>query len=177
MSAYAKWWHYAAKFNQTANKTANALAVTVIFLMMFYITADVGGRYFFSRPIPGTYEVSEMLMVFVVFFALAYTQSSRGHIRAEMLMTILPPRVQVLVDVFAHLVFLSIFVFFLVESTTQAISSWREKEFVTGLINIPRYPARWAIVVGIFLVCFQLVIDIVDRLAALRAKKGGGAND
>jgi hypothetical protein len=52
MKAYARWWHYAARINHSVNKAANAAAVTVIFLMMFYITADVGGRKAQYRPSP-----------------------------------------------------------------------------------------------------------------------------
>jgi TRAP-type C4-dicarboxylate transport system permease small subunit len=174
MKAYARWWHCAARINHSINKAANAAAVTVIFLMMFYITADVGGRYLFSKPIPGTYEISEMLMVFVVFFALAFTQASRSHIRAEMLVRLFPPRGRLIADIFTHVVFLAIFVFFLVEGAAQAISSWEEKEFVTGLINIPRYPARWAVVAGELLLCLQLIFDVVDRLVTLFSPKGAG---
>lgn len=167
MGTFLKWWEHAANINRFINRAANAAAVAVIFVMMIYITADVAGRYLFSKPIPGTFEINQMLMVFVVFFGFAYTQASGSNIRAEMVVRLFPPRVRLTIEIFSHLVFLSIFLFLLVASTSQAIASWKEREFVTGLINIPRYPARWAVAAGAFLLCLQLVFDIVDRLLML----------
>ena len=173
MGTFLKWWQHAAGINRFVNRAANAAAVTVIFIMMIYITADVAGRYLFSKPIPGTFEINQMLMVFVVFFGFAYTQASGSNIRAEMVVRLFPSRLRLIIEIFSHLVFLTIFLFFLVEGTSQAIASWKEREFVTGLINIPRYPARWAVAAGAFLVCLQLVFDVVDRLLRLGSPTEG----
>jgi TRAP-type C4-dicarboxylate transport system permease small subunit len=141
--------------------------------MMLHISIDVGGRYLFSSPIPGTYEIDQMLMVFVVFLGLAYTQATKSHIKTEMLVRFFPPRGQLITEIFSHLIFFFVFFLLLWESMNQALISWDEKEFVTGLVNIPRYPARFAIPVGAFLVCLQLVFDIVDRFMALLSGKRG----
>lgn len=162
----------AGKVNRYLNQAANAMAVMVIFIMMFHITADVFGRYLFSQPIPGTYEISEMLMVLVVFLGLAYTQAEGSHIRVETMVRFLPPRGRLIAEILTHFVFLTIFAFFIWEGSRQGIISWQEREFVAGLINIPRYPARWAIPVGAFLVCLQLMFDIAGRFRELRSVKG-----
>ena len=46
----------------------------LLFVLVFLITLDVIGRYAFDSPIPGTFEVTEVLMVFIVFLAFAYTE-------------------------------------------------------------------------------------------------------
>ncbi len=48
--------------------------------IMFYTTADVVGRYILNRPVPGTLDMTEMTMVVMVFFGIAYTQRLGGHI-------------------------------------------------------------------------------------------------
>jgi TRAP-type C4-dicarboxylate transport system permease small subunit len=143
----------------------------VVFVMMFHITADVFGRDIFSKPIPGAYEISEMLMVLVVFLGLAYTQADGGHIRVELVLRFFPVRGRIIAEIFAHFVFLVVFAFFVWEGARQALISWHEREFLAGLINVPRYPARWAIPVGAFLVCLQLAFDIADRVRSLLVKK------
>ena len=89
----------AGRFNRYLNQGANTLAVMIIFFMMFHITADVAGRYLFNNPIPATYEITEMLMVLVVFLGLGYTQASRSHIRVETVVRFLPPKGQVIAEV------------------------------------------------------------------------------
>lgn len=53
----------------------------LFFLVMVTITAlDVALRYFFSRPLSGTIELTEFFMVIVFFSSVAYTQWTGGHI-------------------------------------------------------------------------------------------------
>ena len=51
------------------------------FLMMLHVTADVTGRYFFSRPLEGTTEiVSAYYMVIVAYLPWAYLARNDTHI-------------------------------------------------------------------------------------------------
>jgi TRAP-type C4-dicarboxylate transport system permease small subunit len=161
---FYKFFHGARRISRFLNRAANVLSAVVIFIMVFYITADVLGRDLFSRPIPGTYEISEMLMVLVVFLGLAYTQAMGSHIRTEFVLRLFPPKGRLVIEICTHFIFLITFAFFVWEGTKEAIISWQEKEFIAGLINVPRYPARWAIPIGAFLVCLTLAFDIADRL-------------
>jgi TRAP-type C4-dicarboxylate transport system permease small subunit len=66
--------------------------------------SDVVGTKFFDFPIPGTLEITESTMVLIVFGALAYTQSKRGHIRVEIVYNYFSPRGKALADFVTHLV-------------------------------------------------------------------------
>ena len=46
-------------------------------LMMLLTTADVLGRYFFNAPVLGAYEITEYLMLIMVFSFLALAQSRK----------------------------------------------------------------------------------------------------
>ena len=51
----------------------------IVFMGMVILTfLDVFLRYFFNSPLPGIYEVTEMLMPLVVFSAIAYGQWTRA---------------------------------------------------------------------------------------------------
>lgn len=52
----------------------------LLLLMMLLTFADVMGRYFFGHPIKGAYELTEVLLAFVVFFALPLVTLENGHI-------------------------------------------------------------------------------------------------
>lgn len=61
-------------------------AVMAVFLLaMALITAiDVVGRYFFSAPLPGGYEIVQYLMALSVFAALPLTTRAQGHLTISM---------------------------------------------------------------------------------------------
>lgn len=58
--------------------------------MMFLTFADVLGRYVFTRPILGAYEITEVLMGLMIFCGLPLVSASKGHIRVDLLCRALP---------------------------------------------------------------------------------------
>lgn len=129
MGFFPKFGQGARRINRYLNRIANIISAIVIFIMMFYITADVLGRDIFSRPIPGTYEVSEMLMVLVVFLGLAYTQAMGGHIRTEVLLRFFPPRGRLIVEIISNLAFFIVFGFLVWEGTKKQSSPGVKRNF------------------------------------------------
>jgi TRAP-type C4-dicarboxylate transport system permease small subunit len=53
---------------------------------------DAGLRYGLSRPIPGTFELTELVLATVIFFGLPYTGLVDGHVAVDVLAGRLPPR-------------------------------------------------------------------------------------
>jgi TRAP-type C4-dicarboxylate transport system permease small subunit len=49
-------------------------------------------RYGLSRPIPGTFELTELILAAVIFFGLPYTGLTDGHVAVDVLAGRLPPR-------------------------------------------------------------------------------------
>lgn len=58
-------------------------AVLVLFMMLLTFL-DVVGRYFFSYPIKGSYELTEVLLAFVVFFALPLVTLGNEHVTVSL---------------------------------------------------------------------------------------------
>jgi TRAP-type C4-dicarboxylate transport system permease small subunit len=64
------------------------IAEVVMVSMMLLVAAEVFLRYFFNSPILGTTEIIEFMMVVLVFFGLAYTQTRKGHIGVDVVIII-----------------------------------------------------------------------------------------
>ena len=78
---------------------ASALGM-LFFLIMVLITAlDVGLRYFLSRPLSGTLELTEFFMVIVFFTSVAYAQWTGGHIVMDVVTAKLSEKTQTLLAV------------------------------------------------------------------------------
>jgi TRAP-type C4-dicarboxylate transport system permease small subunit len=133
-------------------------------MSMFLGFADVVGTKFFDWPVPGALEVTESTMVLIVFGALAYTQSQRGHIRVELLYNRCRPRVQALLDAFTHLTALAYFGLVCWLGVNEFLYSWELREATMGAVRFPLYPARLLLAVGTFLLLVTLVLDLVDDI-------------
>src|SRR3546814_14277081 len=59
----------------------NLVAALVIFIMMFFMVAEVVGRKVFNAPIPGAIDWIEVSMAAFAFMGAAYCQRLGGHIR------------------------------------------------------------------------------------------------
>ncbi len=71
---------------------------------------DVGGRYLFNKPLLGAVEMSEFLMVFLSFGALALAELRNSHITVDFFVTALPERAQALLDATAALLGIAVLV-------------------------------------------------------------------
>ncbi len=149
----------------------NSLSGLVLFLMMLLITFDVIGRYFFSHPITGTLEITEFLMVFVVFMSISCVQQRKGHIRVQILTRHLSHRGRIVFDIIAHVIGLVFFLLIAWQSGKSALSSWEFGESSEGLIQIPIYPPKFAVAVGSLLMGGQFLTDIIGQLRLLFRQK------
>jgi TRAP-type C4-dicarboxylate transport system permease small subunit len=61
------------------------VAAVFIFIMMFFLTAEVLGRKLLNNPIPGAIDWVEVWMCTFAFLGAAYCQRLGGHVRMEML--------------------------------------------------------------------------------------------
>ncbi len=79
-----------------------ALAALALFAIMALTLVDVAGRKFFSASVPGSLEVTELLMVAVIFAALPLVSLAGEHVVFDTLDSRLPAAVKrvqrVLVD-------------------------------------------------------------------------------
>ena len=66
-------------------------------LMMLLTFSDVVGRAF-NHPIVGAVEVTELLMGLIIFLGIGLTTFLRAHIRVDIVITYLSPRVQAIID-------------------------------------------------------------------------------
>ena len=75
-----------------------ALGAGWVLLAVAVLTvADALLRKFLSRPLPGTFEASELLLAAVIFFAMPYTGLTDGHVSVDLLTGRLSARAQTVI--------------------------------------------------------------------------------
>ena len=79
------------------------LAGTALFCIMALTFFDVGGRKLLSTSIPGSLELTELLMVVVIFAALPLVSMRGEHVVFDSMDSYLPPAIRSLQRVLVHL--------------------------------------------------------------------------
>ncbi len=157
------------RFISQVIKSSATLSALILLLMAASIVSDVIARPLF-QSIPGTFELNEVLLVIVVFLVLAGAQIERRHVNVSLFISRFSPRRQTLLKLFVLFLSLSFFCFFTLAAGVQAYSSTIVGEQRYGLIPFPVWPARIFLCLGLFLLCLQLSLDIVDKLKDLKTK-------
>ena len=147
-----------------------ALGMIISMLLGF---ADVVGTKFFGWPVPGTLEITESTMVLIVFGALAFTQSQRGHIRVEIFYTNRSPRTKAFMDAVTHLVAIAFFALVAWQGFNEALYSLEIGEATMGTIRFPLFPARLLLVVGCVLLLVQLGLDLIQNVRHMISGEAG----
>lgn len=141
------------------------IGVASLAIMMFHNFFNVTTRYLFNTPVPITVELSQLLMVFLVFSFLSYAERNDLHIRCDIILVYLPEKIRRYFNAFAFIlgaIFSGILAwgtFFLAQ---ESVIKREISESTT--IEIPIYEAK----VFIFICFFSLmVIFLVNAVSAL----------
>ena len=140
------------------NLVVHQIAMAVLFLMMILTTGDVLGRRLFS-PIPGTFELTELGMVILVFFSMGYTQVRKGHVNIDLIVAKFSTRVQALFDAVTYLIMLVLLVLVTWQLFAHA-NRLLATNNVTGVLGIPLYPIALLGAVGNIIFCLAVVVDL-----------------
>lgn len=133
--------------------------------MMLLITCDVFLRFVFNKPIPGTYELVELMMAAVVSLSLAFCGIRHGHVAVELLTEKLSGKIGTTLSVIHHVVCIIFFCAIAVQVAKQA-NIIMESETVTALLGVPIYPFMWIMVFGsalLALVYFMQLNEIIRK--------------
>ncbi len=144
-------------------RLAAAAAAAVVLPLMLLTAADVAGRDFFGKPVPGTYELSEYLLAVAVLLGAAHTQQAGGHVAATFVVGRFGPRAQA----FCRALTLSLCLLVVGALAWQGFALGVDETGVTDQLRIPRAPFKMLVGVGAGLLWCQLLFDFADAVAAL----------
>ena len=147
---------------------AASLSMALIVGIMFFTTVDVVGR-FFDHPILGSYQISELILVWIICLAWPMTTGVGGHVRVEILISRFPRTIQNIIGLFTHLMVLGIFLLIFWQGIELIKFSAEMRELVS-ILDIPLYPFQIALPIGALLTCPLLLIQFVKLMR--KVKKG-----
>lgn len=142
--------------------------VGMVFLipMMLLTSGEVVGRALWSRPIPGSFELSSYMLAIFILLGVAYTHQVGGQVRVTMLLGRVPPRVALVLQGLTTC--FSLFVI--------AVLAWQgwvvgiKERTVSDMLRIPQFPFRMLVFVAGTALCLELLMDLTKIVKRLGGK-------
>jgi TRAP-type C4-dicarboxylate transport system permease small subunit len=93
-----------ARLGSALETLLGAISGTVLFLMMCVTAVDVAGRYLFSMPLAGGFELTELMLAALIYCGLPLVSKRREHIVIDTFDPLMSKPVKRGLDVFADIV-------------------------------------------------------------------------
>lgn len=146
---------------------SGVLATVAIFLMMAIMCIDIGGRYFLKRPLPGSVEYTEVLVVLSVYLAAATVQAKKQHIAFLLTENLKSSKAKAVVSIFGLIVALGIMALVAWQTGIKTYESISTGEYRWGTVQFPIWPGKLGVSLGSGLYCLQLLFDLIAEVTSL----------
>lgn len=151
-------------------RMANLLGIAGVVAMMLLTCADVLMRDLLRKPVPGSYELIQLIMVGVAFLTIPYGWMADSHLRVDMFWRRFSPKhVQPAADAFAALVALSLLAFGVWKGTALAIAAQRLGE-TSDILSIPMLWPKLLLPFGCALLGLQVTRSLIVSIRKLFGK-------
>jgi TRAP-type C4-dicarboxylate transport system permease small subunit len=137
---------------------------SVALLVTFLIVTDVFLRYFFNRPLPATWEISEILMPYIVFFPFAYTLTLDAHVRVSLIKERLSPRVQLSFEIITNLISFLLCVAITYWSWLNFRQSFAIGDEIMAAIRLPWWVGKMSMPIGMGLFAMRYLVLLIYNL-------------
>src|SRR5690606_15918723 len=114
-------------------------ASAILFAMMTLTFVDVVARYLLNRPLPGGFELTELMLVVLIFAGLPLVSHANEHVTMDLIDQLIARRVRRSLDRVVHAAVAAILGFMAWQMTIKArrISSYED---ATEVLAIPYGP-------------------------------------
>ena len=151
------------KFIQKMTFSISFVGMFFLIPMMLLTTGEVVGRAIWSRPIPGSMELSSYLLAIFMLLGIAYTHQVGGQVRVTMLVSRIPEKAAIVLQILTTL--LSLFII-----GVMAWQGWvvgMEERTVSDMLRVPQFPFRLLVSVAGFFLFLELLLDLGDSIKKL----------
>jgi TRAP-type C4-dicarboxylate transport system permease small subunit len=153
------------------SRVLSYIGMVFVILMMLLTVAHGIGRYAFEAPIKGLVEMSQFMLVLVIFCLMPYTETKKNHLIIGILVDRLPQRAQAIMSsimyIFSLLV-LGIATYRAFERGLFQIAAGQTSMF----LRIPHWPFFFVVCICWLLLMLAIAVNLVHFLRAARRGTG-----
>lgn len=142
--------------------------VVCIFVTLM-IVVDIFLRFFFNQPLPASWEISEILMPYIVFFPFAYTATINAHVRVSLIRDRMPERVRLGFDLLSYGICSLMCAFMTYWSWLRFVESFATREEILAAIKLPWWFGKLAMPIGFGMFALRYFVNFLLNLKERRA--------
>lgn len=157
-----------SKFFENVENGSAFVAFILSFILMLLVSVNVILRYVFASPITGVVEVTELLMVPIVFMPLAFAEKSGGHIRADLLYIKVQYPYKGVLEVLIYGIGFAICTIFVLQTFRDAWAAYQINDITPGHVKIVTWPIRLTIPIGFSVLAVRFLSELILKSASRR---------
>jgi TRAP-type C4-dicarboxylate transport system permease small subunit len=143
------------------------LAAGMMFVLLAANFLDVLFRTLGIGFVRGVFEWTEMFLPALVFLALAPAQRAEKHVAVDLVTILLPSRVSAALQSIGLLVIAGCLAWWAFAAGVVGWSSFKRGEYRFGLVEVPLWPARLVIPVGVAVTLIWVLLQLWEQVQVL----------
>ena len=149
-----KWVH-------KVNQFLSGLAGWLMFAMLMLLIADVVSRSF-GKPLLLMAELSVFVMMIVIYLGFSRCEEQHEHVRLEFVVNALPKKIRPKVRAVANQLAVVVIALLFYAVIRDAWSSFVTGSAIEGTVDIPIWPTKFVMVVGMVFFLLQGIVNLYD---------------
>lgn len=161
MSKSEKLISLTVKVSEVSQAFAKVTGLLII-VMMLGVVIDAILRGVAGIAIWGVLELSVLLLLTLIYFGIPATQALRENFRVSIFADALPPKIGQIIAWLLLLIQIGVVGLFVWFTWRAAIWSYTREEVSIGLVEIPLWPSRSMVALGLTLFLLQSLMSAIE---------------
>ncbi|WP_010530057.1 TRAP transporter small permease subunit [Lentibacillus jeotgali] len=145
------------------NKRLSELCGILLFIIMILLVTNVASREV-GYAIEGLSNLSVLVLISVVYLGLSTTEQHNQHAAVEILDHWLNKKSRRVLDILVNIIKLVTILIFLYAAFDNLIFSFQSKESFPGVVTIPIWPSKLALVAGLLFFVLQILLNLLKAI-------------
>ncbi len=143
----------------TSNKLLLSCCIISLSALVLITVVDVFGRYLLGIPLPGTSEITEIILGILIYIGLPYISKKEEHISVSLLSNYLPNNVKILHKILINFIVTLLLLVIARQLYLHGIDLKSYQE-VTTFLEIPKAPIAFAMALLTVLASFNTIMNM-----------------
>ena len=147
----------------TSNKLLLSCCIISLTALVLITVVDVFGRYLLGIPLPGTSEITEIILGILIYIGLPYISKKEEHISVSLLSNYLPNNVKTLHKILINFIVTLLLLVIARQLYLHGVDLKSYQE-VTTFLEIPKAPIAFAMALLTVLASFNTIMNMFSYM-------------
>jgi TRAP-type C4-dicarboxylate transport system permease small subunit len=154
------------------NQILSGFCGWLMLAMMILLVIDIVSRTM-RKPIQGMAELSVFVMMVVIYLGMARCEENKEHVNLEIVLNAVSPPARRFMKLVYSVLALGTVSLLYYSVTVNAWSSFQRNEAIEGTVEMPIWPVKFFMVIGLTFFWVQVLINTFDAMKKIKNHKTG----